>query len=102
MDRDFSKLVVGDNVFVASFLGSWGGPQYTKGVVRAITPSGMIDVLIGHSTEWTRFNADGRARGKYNREQLDGVMTFEERQADLAKQVRRELANAALTAVQAE
>ena len=98
---NFATLKAGDPVFVASFLGSWGGPNYTKGVVQKITPSGMIDVLIGFAKEPTRFNSDGRSRGKYSREQIDG-MTFAEREADLNKEERIKKANTALQAVAAE
>ncbi len=100
MDRDFTKLVAGEKVFIAQFLGSWGGPNYIPGTVQKITPSGMIDVLIGFAKEPTRFNADGRERSKSTyREQIDGLMTFEEREADLAKRDRIRAANDALQAV---
>ncbi len=102
MDRDFTKLVVGENVFVAEFLGSWGGPTYTKGVVQKITPSGMIDVLIGFAKEPTRFRADGRSRGEYSKRQIDGLMTFEEREAELGKEERARTANTALQLVTCE
>lgn len=102
MDRDFTKLVAGEKVFVAQFLGSWGGPTYTPGIVQKITPSGMIDVVIGFGKEPTRFNPDGRSRGKYTREQIDGLMTFEEREADLAKRDRIQAANNALQTIAVE
>jgi len=103
MDKDFSQLKAGDSVFIGQFYGSWGGPSYTRGVVQKITPSGMIDVLIGHSQQPTRFNPDGRQRGASfgHAEQIDG-MPFAEREADLDRRNRAQKANTALTAVVAE
>jgi len=98
---EFAKVLkAGDKVFIAQFLGSWGGPSYTRGVVQKITPSGMIDVLIGHGTAPTRFNPDGRQRGSTYC-QLDN-RPFAEREADLDQRGRIAKANEALQAIAPE
>lgn len=64
---------VGDSVYVYR----WGG--YMSGRVVKVSPSGLVDVLIGAATEPTRFRKDGREQGaKYGGYQLD-ELAFEAR-----------------------
>lgn len=95
-------LKAGDKVFIAHYYGGWSGPGYTPSTISKITPSGIIDVLIGFSKEPTRFSAEGRERGKFSRRQIDTEMTFAEREADLERNKRIEAANAALQSIAPE
>ncbi len=71
-----NKFAVGQKVFVISGLDDYD-PTYTPGTVQNITPSGLIDVLIGSSKEPTRFL----------RCELD-TMPFEERERKIAETAR--------------
>jgi len=100
---NFSKtLKVNDQVFVSQYY-SWGSPIYIKGVVQKLTPSGMIDVLIGYATEPTRFNSEGRERGVSASlaARIDNL-PFSERETAIAKEERGKAANAALQAIKVE
>lgn len=103
MQRDLTKLVAGDNVFVGQFFGGFGVPigvRYTKGVVMKITPSGLIDILVGNMLLPTRFNSDGSSRGgRDSSERIDTAMTFEEREINLARAERIKQASGALSLV---
>ena len=75
----------GDKVFIATMHGCWD-PTYNKGVVSHVTPSGLVDVLIGAATSPTRFrSSDGRPLGdKYSRDYLDNI-PYNEREAELVR-----------------
>lgn len=91
MENKFSGLKMGDKVYV-SRMGSWATYFYA-GTVKNVTPKGFIDVLVGASTETTRFRPDGCELGGGGfRDYAIDSMPFEERSAEIAKEGRAKYA----------
>jgi hypothetical protein len=83
---DCSKLHVKDKVWIAQSYG-WYDNQYTIGVVVKITPTNLVDVLIGCSTTPTRFTAEGKERCEFSRRWIDDL-PFDVRGNDIDRKAR--------------
>jgi len=94
-------LAVGDKTYLVQHYG-WGcRPQYTPGVVQKVTPTGLIDIVVGFGKEPTRFKADGSQQGTRHGYLID-EMGFAEREVDIARTERIEAACNALQAIEPE
>ena len=79
------------------------GHSYIEAVAIKRTPKGLVDVryVLNVDMEPIRFRADGRRVGgdRWDREELDVRVTFEQRKALLAEEHRARLAAAKLCMV---
>lgn len=82
-------LKIGDAVWMREY-SSWGPSRYTRGTVKAITGSGLVDISWGDAgSAVKRFNQDGRERGQgYHGWSLDLKIPFKERELQISKQNR--------------
>jgi hypothetical protein len=99
-NQNLKNLKPGDKTFVRH--GS-SYHSYTPATVVKITPSGLVNLRIGNSTEIKQFNDDGYLRGgsRYYDYHID-CLTFAEREIELAKDARQRKASQLINAVSVE